>query len=319
MLSRILLQYLPVNIDNKDYCIDLCPKPELVWQAELHKEDILESTKWANIWSYDHLLNWHIKNGYLSSDYQENINSLTSQIKAAKKDLYLAALSAKGDYTDPHLKKMKRALDGPNNNLKAIQSSLLQIQAKSREGLAEDAAEDFILLRSFVDPESKKRITAHANLLDLAKYEILRTFPSSEKIRQIARENSTQLLFGVKKGRILPKYPNELQLMLVSYVNMYKGILKDPECPPQFILNDDDALDGWLLNRGKSSTDDNVPASVKNRENVFITAETQEEANAIYASNSGSARTMQKARFKELQTKGAVKESEFKKRTQVFK
>jgi len=299
--------------------VDLCPAPEIVWDSEQYKSEIVESTKWLEIWPEKKLIDWYLFKGLLDHDYESHMKSLESQIKSAKKDIYGAAISAKGNLEDPQLKKARRALEGPQNRLRFFESSLATIRKKSREGHIADAAEDYLISKCFLDLRTREPIEVETSLIDQAKYQILSTYPDGEEIRKLARANSTQLLFGLKKGEVFPKYPNELQLMFLSYINMYENIFQHTDCPPAFIINDDDALDGWILSQDKGKASDNIPASVKNRENVFITAETQEEANAIYSSNSGSARTMQKARFKELQTKGAVKESEFKKRTQVFK
>lgn len=319
MISRILLQYFPFSFEKEKYLIDLCPAPEIVWASEEHKQEMLESTKWDDVWPEKKFIDWYLFKGLLQHDYESHMRSLSSQIKSAKKDLYGAAMAAKGNQEDPHLKKARRALDAPQNRLSFLESVLSQIRRKSREGLAEDASEDFLLEHCFLDPKTRESIPVDSTLLDSARFKILSSCPTSEKIREIARSNSTQLLFSVKKGDIFPNYPNDLQIMFLSYIKMYESIFKSQDCPPDFIISDDDALDGWMLTQDKGKSPDNIPNSVKNRENVFITAETQEEANAIYSQNSGNARTLQKARLRELQTKGAVKESEFKKRTQVFK
>ena len=319
MISRILLQYFSFSEEENKYLIDLCPSHELIWESEEHKKDILDSTKWDTVWSEKKFIDWYLFKGLLERDYETHMKSLVSQIKSAKKDLYGAAISAKGNQDDPHLKKARRALEGPQNRLRFFEGILGQIHRKSREGLAEDAAEDYLLSRCFLDPITKNPVEVSTPLIDQAKIRILSSYPDASQIREIARSNSTQLLFSVKKGDIFPDHPNELQLMLLSYINMYENIFKNQDCPPDFIIADDDALDGWLLTQEKGKAPDNIPSSVKNRENVFITAETQEEANAIYSQNSGNARTLQKARLRELHNKGAVKESEFKKRTQVFK
>lgn len=92
------------------------------------------------------------------------------------------------------------------------------------------------------------------------------------------------------------------QHSLLQYVNMYKNIGQSEDPPKKEILNDDDALDGWMHVKSKSSSTKKQTNKSKHADasNTYHFAANQQEADEIYLSNDGQAKLIQQQQLEML-------------------
>ena len=92
---------------------------------------------------------------------------------------------------------------------------------------------------------------------------------------------------------------------------MYDNIFESPECPPDDVIQDDDALDGWLIvQRRKREEDQKRSAAeniignskISNADEVFIMTDPS-SAKDVNQLNDPIARANQKSRLKELRSR----------------
>jgi hypothetical protein len=108
------------------------------------------------------------------------------------------------------------------------------------------------------------------------------------------------------------------QQSLISWSTMYDRIYESPDCPPEEVLEDYDMLDGWLLiqkrqretDKRKHELESSLNKKVGNADDIFLIAETQEDAVKIDLLNDERAVRVKRQRFKEIQEKGSVAEQQ---------
>jgi hypothetical protein len=146
---------------------------------------------------------------------------------------------------------------------------------------------------------------------------------SEKEIREIARNEpwkstwscsgkNSEELFGVKANELTFEEKN-----LIGWSRLYDNIQESPECPSEDVINDDDAFDGWLISENRKrdkdkkvkSLDDGLSDKVKNSDEIFIMADSQEEIEEIYDLNS------EQSRFNIAQRQKAIKAASEKGKT----
>jgi len=131
----------------------------------------------------------------------------------------------------------------------------------------------------------------------------------------INSENSAKKAFG--------RNPNELseeQSNLLDWTRLYDNIAESPEAPNEKIIDDDDAIDGWLIlqrrNREKQQSKDKLDGFESKHpgaDEVYITTRSEEEAKQVYDLNDAEGRHVVKSRMEKVKKSGnkGVKYQEF--------
>lgn len=168
----------------------------------------------------------------------------------------------------------------------------------SCENVAEDARWSW-LIQQCVNP--RDALSSH-RLLEIYREKII---PQKE-IREIARLDSWRQIWNASKktdslfGKPAIDLTNE-QLALISYSIMYDNIYEHPESPSEEIVQDDYALDGWLIlqrrNSEKEKTSREVDSliknpKIKNAQEVFIISKDKEQAKKIFDLNDAAAKNI---------------------------
>lgn len=108
----------------------------------------------------------------------------------------------------------------------------------------------------------------------------------------------------------------EEQQQLVAASQLYEQIRQHPDCPAEFVLNDDDMLDGWLIlehrKHSKLGDEKDVESTIRNpniksSQEVFkVVGRNKEFAEKVNAMNSEGARKTIEKRFGAIEQNGKV-------------
>jgi len=131
-------------------------------------------------------------------------------------------------------------------------------------------------------------------------------------LKKIARSAYWKGFYNIGRERVIDKpiceYSAE-QKSLVSLTGMYMRIMEHPESPSAAIMEDDDALDGWLIFQQEKAEEDKRNANsnpkkdkIHNAQEVFYMAENRDQAEDIRALNTTSSHLIQKDRMNQLFT-----------------
>lgn len=141
------------------------------------------------------------------------------------------------------------------------------------------------------------------------------------------------------EGKLLGVAPvdmTEEQRTLIIWSNIYDNVYENPEQPPQYVIDDDDILDGWFIfQRRKREKETNKSAidsligneKIKNSGEIFIPAKSKNDLERIASLNDVQADLTKKQRLNYLAKHGVVPESQMpdtkndlrKQRAEMFK
>lgn len=141
-----------------------------------------------------------------------------------------------------------------------------------------------------------------------------------ENLRELARTDpwrstwsvrgTSASIFGIPAADLTDE-----QVRLQVWSNLYENISGHPKCPVEEVMNDDDMLDGWLIlqrrEREADTTQKQADAvvtneAIRNSDEVFIIAQSREDALKIDSLNSANAARVKRQREKDVEDRGAV-------------
>ncbi len=134
---------------------------------------------------------------------------------------------------------------------------------------------------------------------------------SSEDMRAIVRSYYWQKVWvngGKDAERILRRPSFEFsreQEDLLAWTRLYSSLDEATDKPPQNVIEDDDALDGWLIKRRKETEKqqgqdrfEEIAGKHQNADHVLVPARSQEEAQKIYDLNGPEGKMNVESRLK---------------------
>jgi hypothetical protein len=140
--------------------------------------------------------------------------------------------------------------------------------------------------------------------------------------RKIARSDLWRNYWSANKNNVFDRAGLEMtdeQKTLTILSKMYDSAQEHPECPPDNVFEDDDMFDGWLISqrreieksKSKSRTEKLLgDKKIGNAQEVFLVANSKEEAQAIYDLNDDTHKHIIKERNAFIQNHTEVKDSE---------
>jgi hypothetical protein len=159
------------------------------------------------------------------------------------------------------------------------------------------------------------RCTTHNNKrVDWAKFDL-------NRVMGLYHENLLSGMWSVLKanGKIFDTTNiTTEQQALISWSSMYDKIYESPDCPPEEVIEDDDMLDGWLLIQKRQREVDKKKHEVENIANkkianageIFLMAETPQDAQKIDLLNDPHAAQIKKQKLQEIKNRGNVLEQQ---------
>ena len=146
-------------------------------------------------------------------------------------------------------------------------------------------------------------------------------------IRNLARNDPWRSLWMMRescKFSIFANQDRDLsidQKNIIVWSRMYDNIQESMDCPSDDVINDDDMLDGWFVIQRKKQEKDRAESELESRvgnekisnsEEVFVMAQTQDDANSINRVNTFQSQMVKKERMEVIQSKGQARDLDFK-------
>jgi len=218
---------------------------EKIYEANLYNGFILEEDR----------NNFLIANQIVGSFHQDNIKNEEKKLEKAKIELYK-------NYFDLNKRRQNQT------KIKSVKSSLVKLNTQTHsidflilENYATNARNEFILCKTLFDYRTKKIIFEYPDvdyvLMNDLSTAIAYSSIDMAKFKEIARSSYWKNYYNHNKNNLLPYSASEYseeQIALIGVSEMYSKIQEHPDCPNEEILNDDDALDGWMLLQQQENT-----------------------------------------------------------------
>ena len=249
-------------------------------------------------------------------EHEDLLKDLSKEEEGLKKDLF------KSFFRDSEKREIKFTLDKVKQAQSRLRSLKHSYDFLTCEGIAIYAKAVWIIENTTTYLDGKKY-----KFLEVPVTELLKKFNqdsiTDEQFREIARtspwrntwncNNSCAYVFSESVSDLTPN-----QIALISYSVMYDNIYQSQECPPDEVVEDNDAIDGWLLlqreKRSKKQQEsllENLHKKHADSKDIFVMAENKEEADRIAELNGDIGKHIRSSRLSKLNKEGTVDYSKF--------
>lgn len=303
LLYRICSGEVELAYNKKNY-IYSHPSNKLQYRASLVYQKTIEENE--ELLTREDMESFLIKEGKISEQIDQEIDThIPKLIENLKVDIYKATI---GD--DRQVKFIREKLEKVKVRLFELLALKYSLDDYTVENLAEKEKNLFLILKC-------------VKHLDISPENLLTPLSSSSisdtDIRKLTRHYSWGVKWiALKRGiKVFSGKLTEEQERLIKWSSIYENV-QENEPPPDKVINDDDAFDGFLITRHRerdkdsklNALDESLPDSAKRADEVFVMARSVEHAKEIHQMNSPDAIRTKERRFAQILEQGEVKESD---------
>lgn len=189
------------------------------------------------------------------------------------------------------------------------------------EHYCENIKNEYLLCKTLMDPDDNLIFENYPDinhiLFNNIAQEIAQNIIPVSKYKQIIRSDVWRKLYNSNPTNIFDRSASEHteeQKAVLSINQMYTKIYEHPECPNEDVIEDDDALDGWMLEQQKKNAKEKTEKGVdnligkygKNAQEVFLMPKDEKEFDQINELNSNQ--SMAKINARRNLRQGEIKE-----------
>jgi len=315
-VSRLLAGYIRLDF-NKIILYVHSPTVDINYESQEIFREAFDEAYMSSVFTRKELYDYRLENDLWSKKEELEIEALEKDIDDFKVDLYK-------NYVNPIKREVYREavreLEKKKLDLFIKQHSYDHVDC---EGVGIYARQNWL-----VQNTTKLKNGDLFDFEDIDVATVMQRYQSEllrdKQAREIARTEPWRSNWSCSKQlNILfrassPGELNSEQKTVLAYSQMYDNIAEASETPPNAVIEDDDALDGWLVKqkrendrRKNEKTSDDVLGQHSNADEVYIMADGREEAEAIYDMNDPDARFSVAEREAHLERDGELNYTEF--------
>lgn len=304
IINKVVSKTIHVRVYNKSYYVKKYISPELYQLANDRRVSFIKKNRFSGFLSMQQARFHLIKTELIPFDYENRLNKMTDDIELLKVELYKARHD--NNATESIRRNIKK--------LRLMHASLFlktrSLDSASLEGMAEDFMNEYIALRLI-----NKKLPYFTLLKIMRKYE--ESIPGANDVRQMCKFPKWRGLWVSKGTELFSSELDDMQTYAINMSRLYDSIYECPEKPEDFVIQDDDMLDGWLIfnknektsEQRRNEVDRMVPQSAQE---VFIQAKNKEDAKRINSLNTDKSIAIKKYRQEMLKSKKLVREIDIK-------
>ena len=313
-LYRILSGKLFFLYHNKEYELR-SQDPTLKYKANIIFQSTINDEKYNDWMRAEYLDNYMTSLGMWDRDMTAFMKNSEKAIDDLKVSLYNSRFNIKQSDTT------RRSLSTIRDRLNRLSEKRSSFYNNTLEGYAEGIKYEYLITNTLYHNDKKvfKNFTSDQNsyteftglINEINKYLLNGTI-----YRKIARSDIWKSYWTIGKSNVFNKaiidWTDE-QRSLASFSIMYDSVYEHPEKPTDSVINDDDALDGWMIlqyrNAEKSKQQEQITkgsSQMSKAQEVFIFTDSTEGAEQIIDMNSSDGMATMKERFRAINKVGNV-------------
>ena len=313
-VSRIDAGYFKYRCD--DVILHLqSPSREVMYDAHEIYRDTFRHASFAGAPAFVDIIDILSTEGFWTEQMESDFKVLPKNIDKLKVELYNAVYKSN---LRQKIREYLRVSKGEFDRLNEVQHEFDYLTC---EGIASFSRWQFIVENSVTYQDGTPyKWDTHSLSEVMGFYQDAGL--DEEMIRELARTDPWSSLWAVRKknGLIFPSPMTWEQRAIVMWSNMYDNIHESADCPHDNILADNDMLDGWLIlqrqNREKEQMKKRGEETVLNpkiaaAQEVFIPADTMEDAELIASMNETYGSVVRRSRLNKVQKEKEVKFGDF--------
>ena len=297
-LSRILSGfYLFIYRDNR-YKLKY-PDISIKYEADIYCQEEYVKNRFNDWIHNDDILNILITLGIWDPLLEKEFKEINTKIDDAKVDLY------KNFVNINRVKTLRRQISSLKKRHNFLYNTRHSMDHLTSEGYSLLLKNQYILANSLYDDNDQKLFNNIDNinfsLFNSLSNTIHENLIPAEAFREIARSDVWRNYWSANKDMIFDKPTinwTDEQKTLVILTKMYDNAYDHPERPPDSVIEDDDMFDGWMImqrrqnekDKNKKRTENMLGNKLNKAGEVFLVANSMDEAQNIYNLNDDSAR-----------------------------
>ena len=318
LINRIISGYQFIEIKNNLYKL-ISPTVDLKMAADYLYHKTYQDNLFSDFIPKEDIHYFLISTNMIAKDIDE-------QIKTTEKTLE----NTKIQYYKQFFQKSVRSRN--QKKIRSIEALLHKayndkqyLDFLTLEHYCENIKNEYILCNTLMDKNNNLIFEDYPNinhiLFNNIAQEIAQNIIPVNKYKQIVKSDVWRKLYNSNPTNIFNRSASEHteeQKAVLSINQMYTKIYEHPECPDDAIIEDDDALDGWMLEQQKKNAKEKSEKGVnnvlgkygQNAQEVFLMPKDEEEFDQINELNSQKAMGKINAR-RNLKPGELKKDSEF--------
>lgn len=318
LLYRIISGKSIFYYDNERYIL-YAPSLDIKYEASLIFDNIINEEKYHDWIREENALKIMMSLGLWNQFTDRGIQDLNKKLDDLKVELF-------SNFMIPtKTKTIRQKLKNTKDSLNKIYVSKQTFFSNTLEGYASSIKNEYIICNTlYKDNElvfgynnNYKSYTLFNSLVQYIDSMLITT----EAFKKLARSDAWRAYWNACKHNNLFDKPSinltDEQRALINISKMYDNIYEHPECPDDKILDDDDALDGWMIiqkrkndKQKKQAQFDESNPRLKNAGEVFLMASDQEDIESISEMNSVEGKAILKEKMQFIEARGQVDDGE---------
>lgn len=250
LIYRIISGYQYIKLNNAVYKL-VSPNIDLKIAANLLYDTIYQENLYSGFILKENLSKLLVETETISSTFDMDIKTTEKTLESAKITYYK-------DFFLPAKARNKRKIIAINKVLNQAYQKKHSLDFLSLENYCENIKNEFLISKTLYDKNNNLVFEDYRNIDYLLFNEITSCIASNiidiSTYKKIARTDLWRKVYSNSPGNVFDGSPSsytEEQKALLSVSSMYEKIHEHPEAPSESIIQDDDALDGWMLNQQK--------------------------------------------------------------------
>jgi len=255
----------------------------------------------SGIYTRNEMLEIMIEQGVWSQEEEDQIEKNKKTIEDIKLQIY------KSFFNSQTKAKLKKRLKEAKKQQYSLLGKKHANDQNDCEGIATYARWNWLVENTTYDEDGNKY-----DFSEISVALVLRRYNSDslevEQFRELARTDPWRSMWSTSQSpeSLFNRKTSELsqdQLGIISWSRLYDSVAESHESPQDKIIEDDDALDGWLIEqRRKREKDknqfklDGYDDKHQGADEVYIMTSTKEEAAEVYGMNDAEGRMKVKSR-----------------------
>ena len=313
LLYRIFCGYLIFNLNNETYKLSSA-NLTIKYEAQILYNNIVNDEKYNDWIREENLDSLLVYLNLWTKDTSMIIKDIEKKIDNNKVEYYTHF-----KFSDKK-NSIKKNLDNYKKQLSSILNKKEELYSNTLEGYANSIKNEFIITRTlykndklvFNNSCNENNYLLFNNVVsELNKYNI-----NIYDFKKIARNHIWRSYWNVKKDKVFSDSFTDDQRTLIGISQMYERVYEHPECPSDEIIDDDDALDGWMIvQKRKTEKDkkqqqvDSLNPKLKNAQEVFLFANNNNEAEEIIGLNNLEGLSRMKSKINHVNKFGLTEDS----------
>lgn len=271
------------------------PSLSLKMRSDLLYEKSYEDNIYNDFWLLEDIESLLFDLQLVSRDYKSSLSKLEKTLEKTKINLYQQYFdSTKRNKIKQRITSLKESIDQIYNQQHSLDFLTL-------EHYCDNIKHEFIISNTLYHYESDSLVFDPSNI-EYTTFNKIISIISKNMIdistyKKISRSDYWKNYWSNNKLNIFNepvKEWSEEQKSLINISCMYDKIYEHPDSPKEEIINDDDALDGWMLfqkqendrQKKEKGVDSMLSGNMRNATEVFLMAQNKDQAQDILSLNS---------------------------------